>query len=260
MAKCFGSAERIAIRIQRHILNSDIYLSRATSAFSRGDFRSAQVFSVSGAEAALNVLVEIAGMSFSNSRAVERLNRSSVKLDVHDLFIRFLMLSGLNEIDEVTMNTKLKLFRGVWDEMNVDVTRNQEKLEKCHFKIRADLRYYLNPSFLRGALARTHSIVASGNHVEAQHYSRTMFLDALESYVQFRGAVENVRVNCATMMRSLEMLRKTPSREFDRIVDFLGLAKADKTEASEMIKRSRDIILAVRRQRKVLIKNQSIRG
>ena len=40
MIKSYGSPERVDIRTEAHLLNSDIYLSRATSAFSREDFRS----------------------------------------------------------------------------------------------------------------------------------------------------------------------------------------------------------------------------
>ncbi|HXX87578.1 MAG TPA: nucleotidyltransferase domain-containing protein, partial [Candidatus Acidoferrum sp.] len=41
MVKSYGSPERIDIRTEDHLISSDIYLSRATSAFSRQDYLSA---------------------------------------------------------------------------------------------------------------------------------------------------------------------------------------------------------------------------
>lgn len=260
MTKCYGSPERVAIRIERRILDSDIYLSRATSAFSRDDYRSAHLFSICGIEAALNVLVEITSMSFSNSRAVQRLIDSCTMLNERDLLDQFLSLSGTDKVDESSVKGKLRQFREILDEMKSAVTRNQSRLEKCHSTTRAQLAYYVNPSFIRGALARANSIAGFGDYVEAQHYLKAMVLDVLESYVPFCGIVGNVRVDCATMVRSLEVLMKKSPRESDRIIDFLDLTEIDKATAAEMIKKSRDVILTVRKQRKVLIKNHLIKG
>ncbi len=260
MTKCYDSPERIAIRTERHVVNSDIYLSRATSAFSRCDYRSACLFSVKGAEAALNVLAEIALVSFSNSHAIERLDGAAATMNMHGLFDQFLVLSGLERIDENVMDTKLKLFKAAWDDMNALMMRNEEKLEKCHFNIRAILHYYLNPVFLKGALVRIRFMIASGKYVEAQHYLKSMFLDALENYVPFRGMIENVRADCATPMHSVESFAQMCPRERDPIADLLDVTGVEKAEAAEMIRKSREIILAVRKQRKVLIKNRLIKG
>ena len=54
MAKSYGSPERVDIRAEGHVVESDIYLSRATSAFSRKDFQSAQLFAAIALEKVLN--------------------------------------------------------------------------------------------------------------------------------------------------------------------------------------------------------------
>lgn len=260
MTKCYSSVERTALRNERHILDSDIYLSRATSAFSRGDYRSASLFSVSSIEAALNVLVEIACLNFSNSHYVERLGESCTILDERELFDQFLSVSGKSDAEETAVKRRMKQFREIFDEMRSAVTRSQRWLEKCHPTTRAQLAYYMNPSFVRGALSRTNSMVEAGDYVEVQHYLRTIFLDALESYLAFRGMVERVAVDFAMMMHSLEVLMRKSPRESSLILEFLDLTKDDKVSAAETIEKSRGVIMTVRKQRKVLIKNHSIRG
>jgi len=71
MAKSYGSCERVDIRTEAHVVESDIYLTRATSAFSRQDFRSSCLFATVALENILRVLVEIALQPFSNSRFME---------------------------------------------------------------------------------------------------------------------------------------------------------------------------------------------
>ena len=81
MTKSYVSPERVDIRTESHVVNSDIYLSRATSAFSREDFRSAYLFATVALENTLKILVEIALEPFSNSRFVEKLEVSAASLE-----------------------------------------------------------------------------------------------------------------------------------------------------------------------------------
>ena len=83
MCKSYCSFERVDIRAEAHVVESDIYLSRATSAFSRGDFRSSCLFAAVALESLLGVFVEATLGPFSNSRFVEILEASCAKLGMN---------------------------------------------------------------------------------------------------------------------------------------------------------------------------------
>ena len=149
MVKSYGSPERVDNRTETHVIESDIYLSRATSAFSREDFRSAYLFVTVALENILKVLVEIALEPFSNSRFVEKFEVSAEKMGMRDMFNEYLEITGLNKTDNVTAKDKLKLFKVIWDEMKATTEQNLQTLESSHFKVKTKLNYYLNPAFLQ---------------------------------------------------------------------------------------------------------------
>jgi predicted nucleotidyltransferase len=154
MFKSYGSPERVDIRTETHVVESDIYLSRATSAFSREDFRSAYLFAAVALENILKVLVEIALEAFSNSRFVERVEVSAAKMGMQDMFNEYLDITGLNKTDNVIVKDKLKLFKVNWDEMKATTEQNLQALESSHFKVKTKLSYYLNPALLQGVVMR----------------------------------------------------------------------------------------------------------
>jgi hypothetical protein len=161
MAKSYGSPERIDIRTEAHVVESDIYLSRATSAFSREDFQSAHLFAIAALESILKVLIEVALEPFSSSRFLEKLDTSTQKFSVQSLFGEYLKTSGLDRADEASVKEKVRLFKTIWDEMSVAARRSSQALESAHFRVRMKLGYYLNPAFLSGAVMRTGSLIDS---------------------------------------------------------------------------------------------------
>jgi len=161
MAKSYGSPERIDIRTEAHVMESDIYLSRATSAFSREDLQSAHLFAIAALESILKVLIEVALEPFSSSRFLEKLDTSTQKFSVQSLFGEYLKTSGLDRADEASVKEKVGLFKTIWDEMSVAARRSSQALESAHFRVRMKLGYYLNPAFLSGAVMRTGSLIDS---------------------------------------------------------------------------------------------------
>jgi hypothetical protein len=260
MAKSYGSPERVGIRTEAHIIDSDIYLSRATSAHSREDYRSAYLFSTVALESILKVLMDIALEPFSNSHAVERLESSAAKLGMQRLFVEYLNIARLNEVDSFRVKEKLKFFRVIWDETNFTARRNPSKLESSHFNVRTKLNYLLNPAFLQGLLARANDLIDSGKMAEASHYLDNVLLDIIENYVWLKSSIKKVKTDHTTIMRSLESLEDKTPKNYEQIIDFFDLSNIEKLDAASAIERTREIILKVRRDRKVLIKNHLIKS
>ena len=260
MAKFFSSAERVDIRTESHVIESDIYLSRATSAFSREDFRSAYLFATVALENALKVLVEIALQPFSNSRFLERLEYSATKLGLRDLFNEYLDITRLNKVDNDSVKDKLKLFKAIWDEIKATTTQNIQTLESSHFKVKTKLNYYLNPVFLQGAIMRANSLIESEKVAEASHYMNNMLIDIVENYAWLKSSIDKVKVDYTTLMRSLESLEEKNPKNCEYIVMFLNLDRVDKLNVSEANEKMREMMLKIRKERKVLIKNHLMKS
>jgi len=260
MAKSYCSPERVDIRTETHVIDSDIYLSRATSAFSREDFRSAYLFATVALNNILKVLLEIALEPFSNSRFVERFEVSATKLGMQELFNEYLEIAELDEADDSSTRDKLKLFKIVWDEMKTTAKQGVQALESSHFKVKTKLNYYLDPAFLQGVVMRTTSMIDSGKVVEASHYMNSIFLDIVENYVWLKSSIDKVKIDYTTLMRSLESLEEKNPKNYDYIVKFLNLSDVTKLDAASAVEKSREIILKIRKDRKVLIKNHLLKN
>jgi predicted nucleotidyltransferase len=253
LTKSYGSSERVDIRTEAHIIDSDIYLSRATSAFSREDFLSAYLFATVALEHTLKVLIEVTLEPFSNSRFIERLESSTTKLGMQNVLSKYLEITGLNKVNAATVKKKLGLFKETWEEINTTARQNHEALESCHFKVKTKLKYYLNPAFLKGAFARTSFLIDSERVIETSHYLNNMFLDIIENYVWLKSSITNVKIDYTTLIRSLGKLEEDP-KNCDAI-KILNLIDIDGQIASRTIDKVRETLLSIRRQRKALIRN-----
>jgi predicted nucleotidyltransferase len=260
MAKSYASPERIDIRTEAHLLDSDIYLSRATSAFSREDYQSAQIFAITALDDILEILSEIAMEPFSNSHFIERMEHATAKLEMPDLFGKYLDTSKLNDINDSRIRDKLELFKTIWKEISITTKSNVQKPRPIHFKVKAKLDYYLNPAFLQGVIMRTSFLIDSEKIIEASHYLTKIFLDIAENYAWLRFSSSGVRINWAILMRLLRRLEEKNPKNYDRMVNFLNLNDIGKAEASDTINKTRETVLKIRKDRKVLIKNYSIKS
>lgn len=259
MVKSYASPERIDIRTEAHVIDSDIYLSRATSAFSREDFRSAHLFAGVALENAMKVLMEIALEPLSNSRFVEKLEHSAGKLGMQNLFDEYLKMAGLCGTESAGVERKLRLFKQIWDEINATIKQNFSALESAHFKVKTKLKYYLNPAFLQGAIIRTKSLIGSGKVIEASHYLNNTLLDIVENYLWLKSLIEKVKTDYTTMIRSLENLEERTPQNYGRMLEFLDLKNVNKHEAADGIEKTREIMFKIRRERKALIQNHLLK-
>ena len=259
MAKYYSSPERVDIRTEAHVIESDIYLSRATSAFSRTDFQSAQLFAIVALENILRVLMEITLEPFSNSRFLKRLEESTAKLGMKDLFNEFLEMARLERADNATVTGKLKLFKIIWDEVHAVTERSSQAFKSTHFTVKTKLKYYLNPAFLQGTVIRTNSLINSEKTTEATHYLNNVLLNIIESYIWLKSSIDKIKIDYTLLIRSLKSLERKNPKNCEHIIDFLNLNDVAKSGAVDTIERTRKIMLKIRRERKVLIKNHLLK-
>jgi len=254
MAKSYGSPERVEIRTNAHIIEADIYLSRATSALSKGDPLSAWLFAATAMENILRIPLEIVLEPFSNSHFIEKSEVATEKLGLKKTFADYMELARLNGVNKTIAEEKLKLFKAIWDEMNFSVRQDPQTVEKAPFKVKKSLKYYFNSAFMQGTVLRATSIIGAKNFAEAAHYLDSIFLNMLENYAWLKSAKEQQPIDYTTLMRSMEILEKTNPKNYQNMAKFLGLTIADKAKAAEMVEKAKRNILKLRRERKRLIK------
>jgi predicted nucleotidyltransferase len=257
MAKFYGSPERVDIRTETHIIESDIYLSRATSAHAKGDYLSARIFAVVAVENVLRVLLEIALQPFSNSRFLDKMKTAAEKLGMPEIFNSYIETAKLNKVDAAAAEEKLKLFKVVWDEMNFTIKRNPQAPKSLHFKIKTGINYYFNSAFMQGTILRANSMISSKNFAETVHYLTSVSLNIVENYAWLKAAIEKQKIDYTCLMRSIEKLEKDNPRTYKNIVKLLSptnTVDVDKAEAAETIEKVRRNVLKIRRERKHLIK------
>lgn len=257
MDRAYTSPDRVNIRTDAHIVESDIYLSRATSAFSRQDFKSAHLFAVLATERVLKILAETAFEPLPNSHFLDKLEVSATKLHLHNMFKEYLEIAGLNKVTASTAVNKLKAFKVIWEELAFTAKQPSQRLDNAHFTVRTKLRYYLDLAFLQGVLMRAGTLAESGRSAETSHYLDSILVDILENYLYLKSSTGNAKMDCTTLIRSLEGFDQKSSLS---VTDFLGLGDVNKSEASETIGKSREMVLTVRRDRKALIKNSLLKN
>jgi hypothetical protein len=195
---------------------------------------------------------------FSNSRFIQKLNCSTIKIGIHNFFNEYLKITSLEKADKETVEDKLKLFKTIWDEMNIGAMRNLEALESSHFETRTKLEYYLNPAFLRGMMMRTKSLIDSEKLMEAAHYLKKVIVDIINNYIWLKSAVANKRIDYTTLIRSLETL-DNKSENSGNILALLDLKKSERRTSKKTIEATRQIILKIRNERKPLIKKHLLK-
>ena len=254
VTKNYSSPERVDIRTETHVVDSDIYLSRATSAFSKGDFRSARIFAVAAMENILKIPLEIALEPFSNSRFLEKLEFSIMKLGLTNLLNDYLTIAQLDQVEKDFAEEKLRLLRTIWEETGLLIKYNPKIIEKLHFKVKANLKYYFNPAFLQGMTLRTKTLIASKNPAEALRYLKSTFLQMTENYAWLRASMEKAKIDYTCLIGCLESLEKKNPRHCKNIINFLDVDHVEKKETSETIEKAKRLMLKIRGQRRLLIK------
>lgn len=254
MTKSYRSIERIDLRTEAHIVDSDIYLSRATSALSREDDRSAYLFACMSMEKILRILVEALSEPFSNSHAIERYEDSAARLGMQVLFEEYVQTAMLCDIDAANAKNRLRLFKKIWDEIGATVKNNLKELNQSHFLVRTRLNYYLNPAFLEGAVLRSNFLIDSVRVAEAVHYMSLILLQIIEGYIWFWSSVSRSRTDSAILVRSLETLEEKNPGNFGRTMEFLNLCDIGKLDVVDAIEKARRMNVHIRRDRRILIK------
>ena len=243
---------RVDLRTECYVVESDVLLSRAFSAYQRGDFQSACVFAEMAVESILKTLLEINFAPASSSRFIELLEESAGKVGMPHVYTGFLTVAGLSEVNVDNVERKIELFEGFWNDFSSYVRKHSSVVDSLDFRVKTRLKYYGKPDFLHGTVSRTRNLIDKQKYIGASHYLLSSIHSIVESYVPFVSAVEETRFSRVTFLSVLKGLEES-AQMCERIVEAFGLGGVDHGEACELLSLARELILEVRRWRRVLI-------
>jgi predicted nucleotidyltransferase len=255
MSRSYHKPERMNIRAEMYLIDSDVYLSRASSALARGDFQSAVVFAGVALESVLKIIIEASLLPFSPSRFVHTLEESTKNLDCHQFFDDFIEISLLQSVDRSGVQHRLGLFKTISDDVALFLQEQVLALDSVHFAVKNQLEYYGNPCFLRGMLARLQGIINSGEYVDACHYLRRVLLNLLENYGWFVATLEGIRLDYTLLFKSLRTLKETPSSLYENVVTVFDVPNVTRKVVEETVDRVKETTLKVRRIKNELLQN-----
>lgn len=253
-SKTYRKLERVDIRTESYVVESDMYLSRATSALDRGDFQSARIFATMGAESILKVLIDVNLMPLSNSHFIQILEEAAKRVRMPELFVGYLTAAQLFRADRNEAERKLSLLRSIWEDITAFMKEHALTFDSLHFKTRTRLRYYAKPAFLAGMIARSQAIITTESFAEAAHYVFRTLIEMVENYTWMLAAVEKVRLDYTTLFHSLRQLEKPPMQVYRYAVDALNVEDATRDETEKAVKFAKEMNLKLRQRRKELIK------
>ena len=254
MSKTYWSPERVDIRTENYLIESDTYLSRAVSAWNKGDLKSAVVYSWVGLEPVMKIIIEICMLPVSNSHFIEASEEASRELGLSDILNKYLDIASLSNIRTEDAKLRIHVAERAWKEIIMRIDRNTSVLDTLHIKIRNALRYYGKMSFLRGLMLRAKSLIDSGLYVEAAHYVARPFLDLIENYMWLVSGIEGFRFDYTQLVSSLKGRGTEPSTIYELGTKVLGVEKdLSESEVKSIVTEAREIALEIRRQRKRMI-------
>ncbi len=258
MMKVYRSPERLNIRTESYMVDADIYLSRAASAASRGDFQSAQIYAEKAAEKIMMIPLDICQFPISRSRFLKNMEKSLEKLQVPKIYAEYLALTGLYNIEREQAEKSLNCFKRAWDEISFSAKKTLASTREVHFKIKSKLNYYLSPLFLQGTILRARALIDAGENAEAIRYLRETLLEMLENYFWLKVKAEKTRGDPTTLMRTLlEITAEKPNKIHKETTKIFNIEDINEEKARKSIEKAKEIVLEIRNMRRAFIQQIS---
>jgi len=253
ISKVYLEPERVEIRTEAYLMEADIYLSRAASAYNRDDFQSASLNASLGLETILKTFIEVNKMPISNSHLMAALEDSSKKLGMINFYDDYLRNARFSKLDRQRTVNMFNSFSALWRTAVDFIGANSSTVKTLHVRVKNRLNYYGKESFLKGVLARTKSLIEDGLFLEAVHYMGRTSVDMLENYAWLASMVEGTRFDHAVLFQYLKGSRTSPKEVYYRAIEMFGIEEVSSREAEEALNRAKENILSIRQRRRELI-------
>jgi len=257
MLKIMWLPERVEIRTGNYLVKADTLLSRGLSAYGREDYQSAKLNAALGLETIMKIITEINKTPISNSHYIRALEESARKLGLKELYDEYLEIAGLSKVNRKEAERIFKAFVDLWSTIINIVEANSLAVKSLHEEIINNLNFYCKPSFLRGIVIRTRSLLQECLFVEAAHYMLRASVDMLENYAWLLASIEGTRFDYISLIKCLKDSNVSPTVVYENALEVLMIKDVSLQDAHLSLERAKDIILNTRQKRKELIAHMS---
>ena len=248
----YRSPGRLEMRAEGCLSAAEMYLSRISSALSRGDHETACVFAEMGAASAALVLVDLAGLSPARSSSVWDLRRACERFGMLDVYRDFLEIGRYGGVDGGEASRVRGCFEEVWGRVLQFLGENSGVLSGLHERLRVEVGYSADPLMLGVALGRSGEMLEGCDVVGAVSYLRGRLLPLLEGLGWVASAKVGDRFDYTRLFRMLGGLGGGLG-VYEGALDVFGLRGLDGGAVRGLVELARGLVSRVRGERLGLI-------
>ena len=248
--RVFMSPRRVEVRTDGLLATSEMHLSRASAALSRGDSETASAYVGAGLASAVVVLMDIAGVPVTRRQFVWGLRRACVKMGMEDVYREFLVMGGVSGVSRREASGVAEGFEATWTGVARFVSEYGGVLGGLHGKVRRDVEYLTREPVLGRILSRVREMMAVGNLVEAVVYLRGWMLPLLEGFAWVASAVEGVKYDYTSLFR---VVGGADEGVREGALGVLGLSGVTEQMAGEALAGARGLVGDLRVDRRRLV-------
>lgn len=241
----YRSPGRVEMRCEGHLSSAEMYLSRISSALSRGDYETACVFAEMGAASAALVLVDLAGLVPGVGSSVWDLRRACERFGVLDVYGDFVDVGRYGGVGGEEASGVRGCFEDVWGLVQRFLDENRYVLAGLHERLRSELGYSADPLMLGLALGRSGEMLGGSDPVGAVAYLRRRLLPLLEGYGWVASAKVGDRFDYTGLFRTLGGLDGGRG-VYEGALEVFGLGGMDAGAAGRVVEGARGLVSRVR--------------
>lgn len=243
---------RVEVRTEVYLTNADMYMSRASSAMTRGDLETASLFADLSLETVSHVLMDIAGLPITRGAFIWNLRRACEKLETMDIYKGVVSIARLSGLEKEDVWGRLDRFEDVWRWISDYMGDNGDVVNSLHDRLKRDTRYLTDPSMLRGILIRTREMLDGNNFVEAAMYMRAWLLPLLENYAWIISAKRGSKFDYTSLFKTMKEYEGAV-KIHDGAAEVFNLKNVERNAVRRATDTARSVIADVRMARRGII-------
>ncbi len=253
VSRNFRTPGRVEVRTEGYLTMAEMYLSRASSAYTRGDLETAVLYADTSLMSLGYTLMDVAGVPIARGSFVWGLRRAGERLGRLDLYGEILKVARLSGLSAGEVGDLRGLFGGIWRGVVKFFGENWFVVEGLHERLSRDISY-LSDAALRGMVeSRVDEMLCGHAFVEAAVYMRSWLLPLLEGYAWVVAARRGDKFDYPSLLRVVGGSEEGGSLLGGSLA-VLGLGGLDEVGAEGVIEGARSLIGRVRGDRRGLIR------
>lgn len=249
---CYRTRGRVEVRTEGYLTDADMYLSRASSAYTRRDMETASLFADLSLTPIAQILMDVAGVPITRGAFIWNLRRAGEKLRMMEVYRRFVNMVRLSGLERGDVSRSLSRLDDAWHRISDFVVDSGDVVDGLHDRLRREIMYLTDPAMIGCILGRTREMLEGNNLVEAAMYMRGWLLPLLEDYAWLISARRGDKFDYTSLFRTMREYEGA-SEIHDGAVEVFNLGGVEEGAIRRAIDEARTFSADVRLARRGLI-------